>query len=49
MSHPAGPYKPALEHALGVLIIPAGKQVSGVGREAVPARTALSGTGFAEV
>lgn len=48
-SHPGGPYKPALDHVLGVLVIPTGKQVSGAGREAVPARTALSGSDFAEV
>lgn len=44
-SHPAGPYKSVLEHALGVLVVPRGNRV---GREAVPARTALSGSGFAE-
>lgn len=47
-SHPAGPYKPALEHVLGVLVVPTGKRVSGMGRETVPARTALSGSGSAE-
>ena len=47
-SHPASPYRPVLEHALGVLVVPAKRQVSGVGREAVPARTALSEPGFAE-